>query len=176
VALRCGMTRVVGAAIGAGNPHYHFPQLVGPHIGTRFEEQGFVSEHGHDGEETYAAARTIGWRWFSTEVARFLTQLGPTLDDTVVVIFSDGAQAHHNLENSNWRFVVIAGRNVPLRTGGRMLSFGWDVPWEPLNPASRSVASLWVSIARAVGVPLDTFASELGGARTNGPLAELAQV
>ncbi|MEZ0314892.1 MAG: DUF1552 domain-containing protein [Myxococcota bacterium] len=172
-ALRCGLTRVVGGVVGGGNTHYHFPALIGPHIGTELEAQGYVGEHGHDGPELYDSARTIGWKWFSSEVARFLELLGPTLDDTVVVVFSDGAHAHHNLENSNWRFVVIAGRNVPIRTGGRMLSFGWDVGWEPLNPDSRAVASLWVTIARALGVSIDTFGSELGGARTNGPLREL---
>ena len=71
-ALRCGLTRVVGGVVGGGNTHYHFAPLIGPHVGTQFEAQGFVGEHGHDGPEVYDAARTIGWRWFSSEVARFL--------------------------------------------------------------------------------------------------------
>ncbi|MBE2248537.1 MAG: DUF1552 domain-containing protein [Myxococcus sp.] len=180
VALRCGMTHVVGCSVGGGNSHFHFPGLVGPHVGTRFEEQGFVGEHGHDGAEKYSEGRTIAWRWLSTEVAQFLRALEapglsgrPVLDDTVVVLFSDSAHDHHNLENSNWRFVVIAGKNVPLRTGGRLESFAWDVGWEPLNPQSRSVASFYCSLARAVGVELPAFAAGGGGARTNGPLAEL---
>lgn len=179
VALRCGMTRVVGCSVGGGNSHFHFPALVGPHVGTIFEEQGFVGEHGHDGEAKYTAGRTVAWKWLSSEVARFLRSLEapgvsgrPVLDDTIVVLFSDSGHAHHNLENSNWRFVVIAGRDVPLRTGGRMLSFAWDVPWERLNPESRSVASLYCSIATAAGVPLSTFAPD-GGARTNGVLQAL---
>lgn len=179
VALRCGMTRVVGGAMGAGNSHFHFPGLVGPHMGTMFEAQGHVGEHGHDGDEKYVAGRTIAWKWMSTEVARFLRALeapglngSPVIDDTVVVLFSDCGHAHHNLENSNWRFIVIAGKNLPLRTGGRMESFAWDVGWEPLNRESRAVASLYVSIANAVGVPLTTFAPD-GGARTNGPLDAL---
>lgn len=179
VALGCGMTRVVGCSVGGGNPHFHFPALVGPHVGTMFEAQGFVSEHGHDGIETYSAARTIGWKWLSTEVATFLRQLErpgvtgrPVIDDTIVVLFSDSGHDHHNLENSNWRFVVIAGQNVPLRTGGRMLSFDWDVPWEPLHPNARAVASLYCALATAAGVPLSAFAPN-GGARTNGVLTEL---
>lgn len=179
-ALRCGMTRVVGCSMGGGNSHFHFPALVGPHLGTMFEAQGFVGEHGHDGAEKYGAGRTIAWRWLSSEVARFLRQLEapglsgrPVLDDTIVVLFSDSAHDHHNLENSNWRFVVIAGQNVPLRTGGRLVSSAWDVPWERLNPDSRSVASLYTSIARAAGVELEAFAPDGGGARTNGPLAAL---
>ena len=180
VALRCGMTRVVGCSLGGGNSHFHFPGLVGPHVGTMFEAQGFVGEHGHDGDEKYLAGRTISWKWLSTQVAQFLRQLEtpglsgrPLMDDTIVVLFSDSGHAHHNLENSNWRFVVIAGKNVPLRTGGRMLSFGWDVPWEPLNGQSRSVASLYCSLATAAGVPLSAFAGDGGGARTNGPLTAL---
>ncbi len=180
VALKCGMTRVVGCSLGGGNSHFHFPALVGPHVGTMFEAQGFVGEHGHDGDEKYMAGRTISWKWLSTQVAQFLRQLEtpglsgrPLMDDTIVVLFSDSGHAHHNLENSNWRFVVIAGKNVPLRTGGRMLSFGWDVPWEPLNGQSRSVASLYCSLATAAGVPLTAFAGDGGGARTNGPLTAL---
>lgn len=181
VALRCGMTRVVGCSVGSGNSHFHFPRLVGPHLGTEFEAQGFIGEHGHDGEEKYSAARTYSWAWLSTQVAAFLRALEvpgpsgrPMLDDTIVVLFSDSGHAHHNLENSNWRFVVIAGRNVPLRTGGRLLSFARDVSWERFNPESRSVASLFCSLASAAGVPLSTFATDGGGARSNGPLVELA--
>ncbi len=179
VALRCGMTRVVGCSVGGGNSHFHFPALVGPHVGTLFEAQGYVSDHGHDGIDKYTAARTIGWKWLSTEVAAFLRRLEspgvtgrPVIDDTVVVLFSDSGHDHHNLENSNWRFVVIAGKNVPLRTGGRLLSFDWDVPWEALHPNSRAVASFYCSLATAAGAPLTSFAPN-GGARTNGPLAEI---
>ncbi len=181
VALRCGMTRVVGCSIGSGNSHFHFPNLVGPHVGTEFEAQGFIGEHGHDGDEKYSSARTHSWKWLSSQVATFLRALEtpgpsgqPIIDDTVVVLFSDSAHAHHNLENSNWRFVVIAGRNVPLRTGGRLLSFAWDVGWQPFNPQSRSVASFYCSLATALGVPLSSFANDGGGARSNGPLLELA--
>jgi hypothetical protein len=179
VALRCGMTNVAGVAVGCGNAHYHWAPLVGPHLGTRFEAQGFVGEHGHDGNETYAEARTIAWRWLSTEVASFLRSLEqpgpdgrPFLDDTTVVLFSDGGHAHHNLEGSNWRFIVIGDAGGRLKTGGRFLSYRWDVPWEPLKPGTASVASLWCSLANAVGLPMDTFAPG-GGARTNGPLPEL---
>lgn len=179
VALRCGMTNVVGVAVGSGNAHYHFPRLVGPHVGTRFEAQGFVGEHGHDGADVYAEARTVAWRWLSTEVATFLRSLEqpgpdgrPFLDDTVVVLFSDGGHAHHNLENSNWRFLVIGDAGGALKADGRFLSYVRDVPWEALKPGTASVASLWCTLAHAVGLPLETFAAG-GGARTNGPLTEL---
>lgn len=180
-ALKCGMTKVVGCSVGGGNSHFHFPGLVGPHVGTMFEAQGFVGEHGHDGAEKYTAGRTIAWNWLSTEVAKFLRALEapglsgrPIIDDSIVVLFSDSGHDHHNLENSNWRFIVIAGKDVPLRTGGRMLSFAWDVPWERLNAESRSVASFYCSLASAAGVPLTSFAPDGGGARTNGVLPELA--
>lgn len=179
VALRCGMTNVVGVAVGGGNAHYHWAKLVGPHVGTRFETQGFVGEHGHDGPDVYSDARTVSWRWLSSEVATFLRsleQLGPDgrpfLDDTVVVLFSDGGHAHHNLENWNWRFLVIGNAGGTLKTDGRFLSYPRDVPWQTLKPGTASVASLWCSLAHAVGLPLDTFAAG-GGARTNGPLTEL---
>ncbi len=178
-ALRCGMTHVVGCSVGGCNSHFHFPALVGPHVGTMFEAQGYVGDHGHDGIEKYTAGRTVAWQWLSTEVARFLRQLEApgisgrsVLDDTIVVLFSDSGHDHHNLENSNWRFVVIAGKNVALRTGGRMLNYAWDVGWEPLNKASAAVASLYCSLATAAGVPLDAFAVN-GGARTNGLLTSL---
>jgi len=176
VALRCGLTRVVGCAVGAGNSHFHFPALIGPHIGTRFEEQGYVGEHGHDGEEMYDAGRTVAFRWLSQQVATFLRQLEPPagpsiLADTVVVLFSDGAHAHHNLEAGNWRFVLIGDAGGALKPGGRFLTFRGDVSWEPLRPDTRSVNSLWCTLATAAGAPIDAFG--VGGARTNGPLSEL---
>ena len=70
--------------------------------------------------------------------------------------------------------MVIAGKNVPLRTGGRMLSSAWDVGWEPINKESRAVASLYCSLATALGVPLTSFAADGGGARTNGLLASIS--
>ncbi len=176
IALRCGLTHVVGCSVGCGNSHFHFPHLVGPHLGTRFEAQGFVGEHGHDGEEEYSDARTISFRWLSQEVAAFLRQLEPAggeslLRDTVVVLYSDGGHAHHNLEEGNWRFILIGDAGGALQTDGRFLSYRGDVPWEPLRPDTRSVNSLWCTLAQAVGAPIDAFG--IGGARTNGPLPEL---
>lgn len=173
-ALACGMTRVVACAVGAGNSHFHFPGLVGPHIGTRFEEQGFVGEHGHDGEDVYSDARTASWGWLSSEVATFLRRLESSgqLEDTVVVLFSDSAHAHHNLEAGNWRFILIGNAGGTIRADGRFLSFDGDVSWEPLRPTSRSVPSLWCTLAHALGAPVDVFGPG-GGARTQGPLAEV---
>lgn len=179
VALRCGLTRVVGAAVGGGNSHFHFPLLVGPHVGTAFEALGHVDHHGHDSDDTYSAARTVAFRWLAGEVATFLTALsqpGPTgrsvLDDTVVVLFSDSGPGHHNLSSGAWRFLLIGDAGGALRADGRFLTYTPDVPWEPVKPGMRSVNSLWCTLAQAVGAPLEAFGVG-GSARTNGALPEL---
>lgn len=173
-ALKCGMTNVVGCSIGGGNSHWHFPGFVGPHRGTRFEEQGFVGEHGHDSLEAYVEARTITWRFISEQVATFLRQLetvGPDgrklSDDTTVVLFSDSGPDHHN--GNSWRFVVIGDA---VRTNGRFIRCPEDTWWEPPKMGSRTVNSFMTALSTGLGVPMQTFGT-VGEGRTAAPMPEL---
>ena len=177
-ALRCGMTNVVGCAIGGGNSHSHYPALVGPHLGTRFEAQGYIGVHGHDAPDMYFDGRTLAWRWVSLQVANFLRHLeAPTpdgrrlIDDTTVVLFSDSGPDHHN--GNSYRFVVIGDGGGGLRTGGRFLNFVEDVYWEPLKAGSASVNSFMTTLANGVGVPLQTFGDVLERGRSSAPLEQL---
>jgi len=176
-ALRCGVTNVVGCAIGGGNSHWSFPAFVGPHLGTRFEAQGFVSDHGHDPGGAYEAARDVVWRWVSEQVATFLRALeapGPDgrrlMDDTVVVLFSDSGSDHHG---GDLRFVVIGDAGGGLRTGGRFLTYAGDIPWEPVKPGSATVNSFFTALATGVGVPLGGFGTALVPGRSASPLQTL---
>ena len=175
-ALSCGMTNVVGCALGGGNSHWHFPTFVGPHIGTRFEEQGYVSEHGHDERPwAYQEGRTVVWKWLSEQVASFLRQLdtvgadGRRLsDDTTVVLFSDSGPDHHN--GNSWRFIVIGGESV--KTGGRFIICPEDTSWSDPTPGGRSVNSFVTALATGLGAPMQTFGS-VGPGRTAAPMPEL---
>ncbi|MDP3236053.1 MAG: DUF1552 domain-containing protein [Myxococcales bacterium] len=176
-ALRLGMTNVVGCAVGGGNSHWHFPLLVGPHVGTIFEAQGFLGDHGHDGDLKYQTGRTVAWKWLSEQVAVFLRALeqplptgGTLLDDTTVVLFSDSGPDHHN--GNSYRFIVIGGASSGLRTGGRFLAFRPDTWWEAPKPDSRTVNSFMRGLAQGLGVPLPSF-GQVGKARTDAPLTEL---
>lgn len=177
LALRCGLTNVVGCAVGGGNSHSHFPRLKGLHLGTRFEAQGFVGNHGHDSADAYRDARTIAWRWLSGLVADFLRKLEVPLpdgrrliDETVVVLFSDSGPDHHN--GNSWRFVVIGDAGGALRTQGRFLVFPEDVYWEPVKPLNRTVNSLYTALCSALGLPLGSL-GEFTPGRSSAPLPEL---
>lgn len=176
-ALQCGMTNVVGCAIGGGNSHYHFPLFVGPHRGTRFEDRGYVADFGHDAYADYSDGRTIVWRWLSEQIAIFLRRLeAPSpdghrlIDSTTVVLFSDSGPDHHN--GNSWRFVVIGDAAGGLKTGGRFLTYPPDTSWTAVAPGSRTVNSFLSALSTGLGVPLSSFGTVLPG-RSSAPLADL---
>lgn len=174
-ALQCGMTNVVGCSIGGGNSHSHFPRFIGPHVGTIFEEQGFIADQGHD--PTYMASRTILWKWLSDQVAAFLRKLeapGPDgrrlIDDTIVVLYSDSGPDHHN--GSSQRFIVIGDAGGPLRTGGRYLEGPTDEGWGEPPPNGMTVNSFLTALSTGLGVPMDSFGVVRPGG-TSTPLAAM---
>lgn len=178
LALKLGLTRVVGCAVGGGNSHWHFPTFVGPHVGTIFESRGHIDHHGHDGDELYFTGRTVTWRWLSERVAEFLTALSEPaadgrrpIDDTVLVLTSDAGPDHHN--GNSYRFVVIAGEATGLRTGGRFVVYPPDSWGQPVAvQGSHTVNSFWRTVAEGLGAPLASF-GQLRAGRSDELLPEL---
>jgi hypothetical protein len=123
----------------------------------------------HPGANGYGLAdalekQTRIYAWYARQLAYLLERLactpeptgpGSLLDHTVILWGTELAHAETH-ERNNMRF-VLAGGDSFLKTG-RMIS------------VDRSHNDLLVSLARAVGVPIDTFGE---GAHCAGPLTEI---
>ena len=94
---------------------------------------------------------------------------GSMLDNTVIVFIGDNGEQHHSTA-SEFPVVLIGGKNLGLKTGGRTIVYpGVDTG----GAGHRQVSNLWNTLGHLAGDPLDTFGQEGPYRVAPGPLGEL---
>ncbi len=131
--------------------------------------------HG-EGEDPVGHRRAIR-KFHMSQIARLAGKLaaapegrGDMLENTVIVYFSDAGEKHH-ASSEQWPFVLVGGLGGRLRTTGRYLQFP-----AYQREGHHTIANLYMTLAHAVGLPLETFGqldSHLDPQSQQGPLAEL---
>lgn len=157
-ALACGLTRVATFAFAdANNYDIFFPFLGIAHQGVEFPER-----HHHDISHRPGdlnADKIKVESWLMTQFAALLDKLSAvpegdgTLMDNTVVLWLNSLNSGFSHTVLKLPMVIAAGKNVPIRTGGRLI----ELKQEAHN---RVLAAL----ANAVGVPLESW----GDARFTG--------
>jgi hypothetical protein len=167
VALTCGMTRVLGIALGTGFTHGNFPIFRRIVAGTQWAESG-LGETGHDPPEIQGPAMDLIHDYGASLLSRIAAALaqipegtGSALDNCVMVYTSDNGEAHHSGKR-RWPVAVLGSAGGRLKTGA----------FRRFPVGSRSLADFWLTIAAALDVPAGDFAK---GTRSPvaGPLEEL---
>ena len=95
---------------------------------------------------------------------------GNMLDNTLIVYFSDAGEKHH-ASSSQWPFVLVGGLGGRLATTGRYLQYP-----EYQKAGHRTIANLYMTLAEAAGLPLETYGqldTQLDAKSQQGPLTEL---
>lgn len=143
IALTCGLTDVVGMALGPGHTHQEGAVLYSPAIaagtGTRFETANWnnntklwepfgtpIETHGHS--PVYADAMLCIWSYALREVraladalSRVPVEGGTLWDDTTVLICSDNGDGHHAGRQQSPFILIGPKRPAALAPGGRYL-------------------------------------------------------
>ncbi len=94
---------------------------------------------------------------------------GSMLDNTVIVFISDNGEQHHST-SSEFPVVLIGGKNLGLKTGGRTIAYPGVTTG---GAAHRQVSNLWNTLGHLAGQQLDTFGAEGAFRVATGPLSEL---
>jgi hypothetical protein len=155
LALRCGLTNVVGVSIGNGFGHSDLALF-------RDTFGGPYGEHSYK-YEIYATAMHKLVAFFTAQVEELLASLGPLADSTTFLLVPGsgvGDTCHHSTPRVAG--IVYDGTGT-LRTGGRYVCY---------PQGQRSVVDLFTSVAHAAGAPTDRF-GEGGLNVARGPLTEL---
>ncbi len=145
LALKCGVTNVIGVAMGNTESHNDLDLFV----------PNYESHANYIGALRYLAPISMGW------VATMLKDLGPLADSMTVTIVpgngmeQDGPNQHHGCPTM--AAMVFDGPRA-LRTGARFLR------------VKRNMADLYTTLAGAVGAPVDKF-NNAGAGRINELLA-----
>lgn len=92
---------------------------------------------------------------------------GSMLDHTVFVYIGDNGEQHHSTA-SEFPVVLIGGRGLGLKTGGRTIAY----PGLSAN-GHRQVSNVWNTLTYLSGAPVDDFGAEGPTRRALGPLNEL---
>ncbi|MCG8423769.1 MAG: DUF1552 domain-containing protein [Proteobacteria bacterium] len=157
-AFQCDLTRIATFAWGPGNSPINFSRLI-PGV----ENMGYHTIT-HSGSNR-AHDETAIHRWYNERMAEFLITLRDTpdfdgsslLDNTLVVVWSEvRLGSPHTFDNIPIQLFGHAGLQLG---GGRLLRF-----------AGRSTNDLWLTIANALGHPMECFGD---AQRCKGPLAGL---
>ena len=156
-AFQCDLTRVATFMWAAGNSHVNFSRIL---PGVENAGHHAITHVGVNRDED----ETRIHEWYCQKLAGFLRSMSETpdgdgtslLDNTVVVIWSEITLGKHTFDNVPIQ--VFGGTGTGLQ-GGRVLDFG-----------GRSTNDLWLSIAHALGIPLDGFGDP---DRFTGPLPGL---
>ena len=116
-------------------------------------------------------------RFHFEQVGRLATKLksipegdGTMLDNTIIVYFSDASDKHHG-SSSQWPFVLVGGLGESLQLTGRYLQYP-----SYQQPGHRTIASLYMTMAAAVGLSMETYGqldSNLDPKMQRGPLDAL---
>jgi hypothetical protein len=168
VALSCGMTRVVGLALGTGFTHGAYPTFRRIVQGTQWEQDG-LNETGHSPPEVQGPAMELIHNYASSLLARIadgLSQIqegdGTAFDNSVMVYMSDNGEAHHS-EKRRWPFFVLGNAGGKLNADGRFIRYA---------PGKNSLADFYLTLSAALGVEAGDFAKG-ATAKVTGPLSEL---
>lgn len=150
-AFACGLTRVGTVALGDSNGYDLFFRFLDiAQVGIEFPER-----HHHDishrpGENDQDKIRVENW--FISQFAALLDRLkavpegdGSMFDNTVV-LWMNSLNSGFSHTVLNLPMTIAAGKNVPIRTGGRVLDAG-----------SQAHNKLLTALANAVGVPLESW-------------------
>jgi hypothetical protein len=165
LALSCNMTRVVTLMWS----HAVSPTKV-PGLGTTVGNHD-ASHYGTNPMSDNARQFVLYRRWFMDRLVSLVNALkqtpaaeGSVFDSTVIFLCSDISDGDLH-DHTNMPFVVIGGSKTGLR-GGRHLDFRT----KGQGGGNETHAKVLVSIANAVGVPLDSFGYTAMG---TGPLPGL---
>lgn len=173
LALQCGMTNVVGIALGVGMSHQTYPDFRRLAKGTQWEAEGAIPGYGHDENDTQALADSIVNNYSATVLKTMADSLSAIkvgdhtlFDDTVMLYMSDNAEAHH-AGHKRWPLYVLGNAGGALKVDGSYRRY----PTKG-SPGYRSMMDFFCSIATAVGAPTTDFGK--GGVETvTGPLEDL---
>ena len=93
---------------------------------------------------------------------------GSMLDNTVIVYLSDNGEQHHST-SSEWPMLLLGGKALGLRTGGRTVVY----PGVADQRNNRQVSNLFNTLGHLAGEDLNDFGGEGASRITEGPLGEL---
>ncbi len=173
LALACGVTNVVGVALGCGFSHDTFPELkkilVGtPHETTRWEGQW--SGLGHMGKDLRKPLLDYVYQWNGRMIAQTIETLtkvkvgnGNLMDKTLMMYSSENAEDHH-ASHTRWPLALIGNAGGKLKIDGRFIRFP-----ARKNSGSRPMNDLFCSLATAFGIPTNDFGKG-GNEIPKGPL------
>jgi hypothetical protein len=161
LAVRCGLTNVVGVSVGAGFGH----DDLGLFRADLFGDEGYG---GHGPVEVYQRQVSKVYKTATGLMGNMLKNLGPLADSTVMMLTaSSGASATdrqpHHANLFRWMTVVYDGTGtMKTSPGGRYLRYG---------RLEKSAVDLYCSVAHAAGAPTDKFGGSYNTCQ--GPLPEL---
>ncbi len=167
VALTCGMTNVVGIALGTGFSHGNFPVFRRIVAGTPWAETG-LGETGHEPPEIQGPAMDLIHDYGASLLGKLAAALskisegnGTALDNSVMIYTSDNGEAHHSAKQ-RWPLAILGDAGGRLKTAGAFRRFA---------KGSNSLPDLWLTLAAALSVETGDFAQ---GTRelVRGPIAE----
>jgi hypothetical protein len=156
LALECGLTNVVGMAVGTADNHdEHFP---------RYDGIGTVPVHEYSSRYGDLTDKVHQFHWtMLRKMIDSLDQASEPNDETIIVYTSprgmSNYSAHHG-QNTRWPLLMYA-KSPNIQLGGRFLRY---------PPAERSFAEFCRSLAQVVGVCPDGFAT---GSNVVGPVRGL---
>jgi hypothetical protein len=157
-ALACGLTRVATFAFADANNY----DIFFPFLGIDQKGVEFPDRHHHDISHRPGDANADKIKvesWVTAQFAGLLDKLSAvpegdgTLMDNTVVLWLNSLNSGFGHTVLKLPMIVAAGKNVPIRTGGRLM----ELSKEPHN-------RILAAIANAVGVPMDGW----GDARFQG--------
>jgi len=156
-AFRCDLARIVSFGWASGQSAINFSQLLPGMENLAFHE---VTHFGMNAEHDQIAAH----RWYSEQMAAMVRMFRDTpdidgrslLDNMLIVVWSEIRLGFHTFDSVPIQLFGGAGGRL---SGGRKLHFG-----------NRPTNDLWLTIANALGVPIQTFGDV---ERCTGPLPGL---
>jgi len=173
LALQCGLTNVVGIALGVGMSHQTYPDFRRLAKGTKWESDGAIPGYGHDENAEQALADGIVNNYGATVMKTVADALGTIkvgdhtlFDDSLLMYMSDNADAHH-AGHKRWPLYLLGNAGGALKVDGSYRRY----PTKG-SAGARSLCDLFCSIATAVGAPTTDFGKG-GVEEVKGPLEEL---
>ena len=171
LALKCGMTNVVGVAVGTHSSHSDHMPHYGFH--RRFEVHG--TDASVDAQRDHIEPLRAIWDYHAGLVANAMDELEGTtlgdsnaLDGTLVVMTSargirDGQATHHAPTKTGGRFpALIAGKPPGMNLNGRYIAY---------DRASYGMVDFWRACAERYGISGSNFAQ--GAKNSRGTLPQL---
>lgn len=187
LALRCGLTQVIGVTIGTANNHNeHIPKYREVALRSSDPEiqmSGKANYYGHagDNQALYLEAKRNMHELHFKELVKVMDLLtaakeqdgSSVMDHTAVLYVTGNAQSnsgHHApmFREAIWPALLIAGDKTGFKTGGRFMTFNHN----PQQPAEhRNLVDLYRTLAIGVGVEPGDFGKD--ATASQGKITEL---